>query len=123
MWIFTESGFYSVVQKPGEDRLTVRARLEGDLERLRERMPTLGPTVVTPEADYRFRAIISHADFAAGMLGLVEDLRYSNFKSHVRRTMGAERADLYHRVWDVMHDAQEKEASSRRRQKKGVAPR
>ena len=46
MWLFTNFGFFSVVQKPGERDLTVRSRLRSDLERLRERyLPTLGPVI------------------------------------------------------------------------------
>ncbi|MBI4704877.1 MAG: hypothetical protein HY744_27550 [Deltaproteobacteria bacterium] len=36
MWLFTSFGFFSVVQKPGEEGLTVRARVRSDLERPRE---------------------------------------------------------------------------------------
>ncbi len=45
MWLFTKFGFFSVVQKPGEARLTVRARVAADLERLTdsEWMRTDGP--------------------------------------------------------------------------------
>ena len=35
MWLFTTVGFFSVVQKPGTDKLTVRARVAPDLDRLR----------------------------------------------------------------------------------------
>lgn len=115
MWIFTDRGFFSVVQKPGEGYLTVRARLEGDLENLRAQMPGLGPTVVTPRADYRFRATISHADFAAGMAKVVENLSYSNFKSRVGDAMGWEREGVYHRVWDVMYEAQQAAVASHER--------
>ena len=35
MWIFLSNSFISVVQKPGDnDLLTVRARIEGDIERV-----------------------------------------------------------------------------------------
>jgi hypothetical protein len=34
MWLFTTIGFLSVVQKNGEQRLTVRARSSADLDRL-----------------------------------------------------------------------------------------
>ncbi len=114
MWIFTDRGFFSVVQKPGEDRLTVRARLEGDLERLREEFPTLGPTVVTPDADYLFRATISHADFAAGMHKMASEIGYSNFKDRVHDAQGREREWLYHSVWHVMNEAQEEARQDKR---------
>ena len=37
MWLFTTIGFFSVVRKPGETKLTVRARVAADLARLTER--------------------------------------------------------------------------------------
>jgi len=45
MWLFTNFGFFSVVQKPGDSLLTIRARAAFDLDRLRdEYLPTLSPT-------------------------------------------------------------------------------
>ena len=56
MWLFTTFGFFSVVQKePGDDFLTVRARDPKDLDRLRERVPELGPTELKG-GDYCCRA-------------------------------------------------------------------
>ena len=47
-WLLTPEGFYSIVQKPGEERLCVRARDTADLDRLRERyMAALSETVET----------------------------------------------------------------------------
>ena len=37
MWLVTNFGFFSVVQKKDDDILTVRARARGDLETLKER--------------------------------------------------------------------------------------
>ena len=46
MWLITPVGFFSIVQKPSDvaaDTLTVRARVQGDLEALREQfLPGLG---------------------------------------------------------------------------------
>ena len=43
MWLLIPEGFYSIVQKPGETELCVRARDRGDLDRLRESyMPGAG---------------------------------------------------------------------------------
>ena len=57
MWLFTPDGFYSIVQKPGYDHLTVRSRVASDLDILREKfMPTLSATDEGTGTDYRFRA-------------------------------------------------------------------
>jgi len=37
MWLITNFGFFSVVQKPGDDMLTVRSRVKADLEELQNR--------------------------------------------------------------------------------------
>jgi hypothetical protein len=47
MWIFTTVGFFSVVQKPGEEGVQVRARAAEDLDRLRA-------NIITPLCPYRW---------------------------------------------------------------------
>lgn len=103
MWIFTPIGFFSVVQKPGQSVLTVRARVAGDLDRLREAyLPELSATICQGGTDYPFRATISHGDFARGLTKIAGDIRYGNFKEEVARTMGREREAVYHKVWSVL---------------------
>jgi hypothetical protein len=103
MWLYTTIGFFSVVKKQlsgAQGELQVRARVDGDLEALRERyMPELSPTIVTPRGDYKFRAAISAADFAKGMIKLVQAIDYSNFKSAVFEQQGWERENIYKDVW------------------------
>jgi hypothetical protein len=105
MWLFTTIGFYSIVEKPLDGKpgaLQVRARVAGDLEALREKyLPELSETVATPHGDYKFRAAISHADFARGLAALAQDLHYDNFKSAVGREQGYEREHVYHGVWSA----------------------
>jgi hypothetical protein len=108
MWLFTTIGFFSVVEKPvdGEHGVTpmlaVRSRVPGDLEALREKyMPELSATIATPRADYKFRAAISHTDFARGLARLAEDIHYDNFKSAVGKTQGYQREHVYHGVWSA----------------------
>lgn len=102
MWLFLPFGFYSIVQKPGTDCLTVRVRVIADLDRLRSRMPTLSPTIIGGGTDYPARATIAHADFAAGLSSLALSINYSNFKGHVGRVLGAARAAVAGRVWGVL---------------------
>lgn len=100
MWLFTTLGFFSIVQKKGDSKLTVRARAAGDMERLRARyMPELSETITGAGTDYPYRAAISHADFARGLARLAEEIDYSNFKDAVATEMGYERAHIYTRVW------------------------
>ena len=46
MWLMTNFGFFSFVQKPGDELLTLRSRVKMDLETLR----------ATPESDCQYRA-------------------------------------------------------------------
>ena len=103
MWLFTTFGFFSAVQKPGTDHLTVRSRVAADLDQLRERyMPALSPTIAGGGTDYPFRATISHADFATGMTQAIEDLRHANFKNAVAAEQGHRRAHTYGKVWSAL---------------------
>jgi hypothetical protein len=80
MWIFTTIGFFSVVQKHGEDFLTVRARAASDLDRLRTQyLSDLSPTIVTKSADYHYRATISHGSFSRGMAAMCQ--RYASINT------------------------------------------
>lgn len=103
MWLMMTFGFYSVVQKNGDDDvLTVRARSAADLEALRARVPALGPTDHESGTDYPVRARIARADFALAMSDLARDLDYANFKSAVAQRHGRERAHTYGKVWGVL---------------------
>ena len=110
MWLITPVGFFSVVQKASDvaaDTLTVRARVRGDLEALREQyLPNLGEVQESKANDYRFRAVAPRADVAAAMANMVNHLQYSNFKNQVAKLQGSARAHLYHDVWDVLYRLQ-----------------
>jgi len=103
MWIFTTVGFFSVVQKPNETFLTVRARVAADLDRLREKyMPELSETTSRGGTDYPCRATIGHEDFARGVTKLARDIHYSNFKNEDQSKMGNKREQVYSKVWSVL---------------------
>ena len=103
MWLFTNVGFFSIVQKPGTSDLTIRARVAADLDRLRkEYLPQLSETVTNAGTDYRYRATVSHDAFAACLGALARDIRYSNFKNEVAHRMGHDRAAVYGAVWDTL---------------------
>lgn len=100
MWLFTNFGFFSVVQKPGDALLTIRARAAVDLDRLRiEYLPTLSPTVTGGGTDYPYRAKTDRKALSQAMQQMVADLNYSNFKSEVAERLGSERAHVYGKVW------------------------
>lgn len=114
MWLFSKAGFFSVVESSepspsGEDLLSVRARIEGDLDRLRKMYaPKLGPTVILPNRDYPYRAYITKEALAEAMVRLSLDIDYGNFKNMVTQVFGHLRHDLYSKVWGVMFGAESK---------------
>ena len=108
MWLMTPSGFFSIVQKPEDEQartLTIRARVRGDLERLRETcLPGMGEIVANAGTDYRYRARAPRAEVASAMVKIVNDIQYGNFKDEVAREQGKERAGLYGEVWQALYD-------------------
>ena len=100
MWLFTTFGCFSIVQKPGTPGLTVRARVRGDLDRLREGyLPELGPTLEGGGTDYPYRAAVPHEAFARALAQIGREIHYSNFKNETVRQLGAMRGAVYHDVW------------------------
>ena len=102
MWIFLPESFISVVQKPGDtDMLTVRARIQGDIES------------VFPEAhveadkgtDYKYRARLSRQTVAQVLQDQVMNLNWGNFKGAVK---GHKRHDAYMNVWRAMYAVQDR---------------
>ncbi|WP_322470172.1 hypothetical protein SOM08_05205 [Hydrogenophaga sp. SNF1] len=110
MWLITPVGFFSVVRKPTDIKnktLTVRARVRSDLEALKAQyLPELGSIQESKVNDYRYRAVAPQAAVAAAMTRLIKDLDYANFKDEVKKCQGADRAHLYHDVWDVLYGLQ-----------------
>jgi hypothetical protein len=112
MWIFTTFGFYSVVQKePSDAFLTVRARDPKDLDRLRERVPDLGPTELKG-GDYCCRARVSRPAFANGLAIIASEIHYGNFKNAVQKSMGSHRAGIYHDIWTAAYEIQRRQRRS-----------
>ena len=116
MWLITNFGFFSVVQKPDDEHtntLTVRARRKNDLETLRDRyIPEMTQIAVGAGTDYKYRAKGSRDALAAAHARIVQDIDYDNFKNSVARQQGYDRAHVYSKVWDVLYDLQDTEAGS-----------
>jgi hypothetical protein len=120
MWLLTNFGFFSIVQKPDDElagTLTVRSRATSDLEAMRQKyLPSMGSVVADAGSDYKYRTKVPREALAAAMLQIVMDLNYDNFKDSVAKTQGHERAHLYHQVWDVLYHLQEQPAATARQQ-------
>ncbi len=101
MWILMNDAMLSVVRHTGQpDKMLVRARLAGDIERV---FPSAQVTV-GGGSDYRFRAVLPEKEVADAVSERLLDINYGNFKASVREP---KRHDAYFKVWDVMHRMQE----------------
>ena len=101
MWIYTELGFFSVVEKPndiGRGTLTVRARKIGDLVALGRLMGTSARQVeASDDTDYPVRMVASRAAVARAVERMVRAIDYGNFKLRVMATQ-PDRLDAYHEI-------------------------
>lgn len=108
MWIFTNKGMVSVVQKPGDtDLLTVRARVKGDIEKV---FPGV-KAKAGGGTDYAFRAKVPRADVAKAIHDQIMGINYDNFKNSVKDD------DHHHHcagVWGVGYRHQERMAGKMR---------
>ncbi len=95
MWIFTNGGFISVVQKQGDtDTLTVRARVKGDIARV---FPGTKETA-GGGTDYAFRARVPREQVAKAIHDQIMGLSYDNFKNSIKNDY---HHDLCASVWHV----------------------
>jgi hypothetical protein len=104
MWIFLHDAFLSIVApnpltKKNKDKLVVRARCAGDIERV------FWDAIVTSEKgrDYGFRAVIPQAQVVSAMTREVKAINYTNFKNEVKEK---DRHDAYLKVWSAMFNLQ-----------------
>jgi hypothetical protein len=112
MWLFTETGFLSAVQKdPSKPTLSVRARDRDSLSDLAEKFEL--EVIKTPFADYPYRVELSKEKFAQWVAGEVELINYSNFKNQVADVRGSKYAKHLGSVWSIMVDSEDKEARER----------
>jgi hypothetical protein len=109
MWVFLNNAMISAVkhrEEPG--KLMVRARLRGDLEAV---FPDLADKVKeTPNADYRYRIVVSRAQMQLAMTEALDGIDYPDFKGSVPNHF---RHETYYGVWSVMHRAQHEQHAGR----------
>lgn len=107
MWIFTDTGFISIVRNPGlfPDKLHVRSRDRHSLVSLSE---ATGQEIRrSPHGDYTYRVYVTVEQFNEWMFARTAELEYKNFKNQVAKTRGSNFAYLLHDVWSVMLGAQD----------------
>ena len=106
MWVFTEQGFYSVVEKGPVGKVCVRTRVKADIENLRSYIPEMGQVLVNAATDYPYRVFVRREEWTRALARMSDEISSSNFKNRVHEKQGADRAHLYGRVWSVMYDAE-----------------
>jgi hypothetical protein len=97
MWICLNDAFLSIVTDTANpDRLLVRARGRGDIERV------FTDALVSENTgtDYRYRTRLPRATVASTLSARIADIDYPNFKATVTET---ERHAAYSRLWGVMY--------------------
>ena len=101
MWIFTDTGFISIVRKPEYPSvLTVRARDRASLEALAARASV--EIKRSPNGDYPYRVFVGDGPFLEWFLDRGGELKYSNFKNQVAKTRGYQFAHALNDVWAAM---------------------
>ena len=116
MWVIQNNAFVSIVEhRDDASKLIVRGRFKGDVERFLNPLPSGLHVVeeVTPNADYRFRAVVPREAVAHAMLRGVSKITYPNFKDSIK---AAFRKSIAMRVWSIFNAAQQQRAEPARRQ-------
>ncbi len=109
MWLFCRSGFFSAVRHFADpDTIHVRARFDGDLERLCGAHGVEPKVSVTPGNDYRYRMDFDRATWARIVAEEAEAIDYENFKAAVHD--GTVRDAAYMGAWGAMRRGQERMA-------------
>tara|TARA_R100000808_G_C2116383_1_gene128871 strand:- start:243 stop:608 length:366 start_codon:yes stop_codon:yes gene_type:complete len=81
MWLFTNHGFFSIVQHDKrKDTLIVRARRKEHLEAYF----TGYKISYKPERDYQYRIYTSRKNIAEFLFNFVEEIDYTNFKNSIK---------------------------------------
>ncbi len=108
MWLFLNNAFLSAVaHRTQPDDLLVRARVSGDIERV---FPDAVVTT-TPDADYRFRAVLPRGEVSKAIASQIEAIPYDNFKNSVTEH---DRHDAYFETWGAMNRLQQNRARGSR---------
>jgi hypothetical protein len=103
MWLTTTTGFYSATLDCTGKDIQIRARVEADLDALKQKYaPELGDIIHTPKADYPYRLICTHQQWADIVSKAALDITYANFKNEVKKQQGEARANAYLNVWQDM---------------------
>ena len=102
MWIVLNKSFLSIVKnRNNENQLLVRARVNGDIEKIFS-----DANVFEDEtADYRYRSYIDREIVANAIGKELMNINYDNFKSSVSKDDDI-RSNAYMKVWMALNQIQ-----------------
>ena len=101
MWLFSKHGFFSAVENFNDANLIhVRARFQGDLERLCAAHGVPSNVKQIPGSDYPFRMDFGRETWGRIVRQEAENIDYTNFKDAVHD--GTKRDRAYMEVWGVL---------------------
>lgn len=111
MWVFMNDAFLSIVaHRDDEGSFMVRARAEGDIERVFPR----AKVEETPHADYRYRATLPRSEVGGAVYRNLMEIDYPNFKGSIAKS-DYPRHDAYMEVWQAMYSYQHTNVKPQRR--------
>lgn len=102
MWLYTDIGFFSIVQKDGAGTLTIRSRVRKDLENFCHVMQQINgldaEIIESCDSDYRYRIVVPQNMSSIIFMTLGQRITYDNFKDHIKMK-DPRRADIYSGIW------------------------
>ena len=102
MWIMMNKAYFSIVEnKKKKDELLVKARINGDIERIFPKAKVLTGV----GTDYLYRASISRDIVSDTIKNQIENIDYGNFKNSVPWEDEL-RHDVYFNVWSELSKLQ-----------------
>jgi hypothetical protein len=109
MWLATQHGFYSIVQKPA-GQFHVRTRCKQDLENIIALEAVEARMHHTTDGDYAWRIVVGQTEVSAIMAALANSIDYSNFKNRIHDMPDQkDKLPAYSQLWSRMLDYQTRE--------------
>lgn len=106
MWLATQHGFFSVVEKKAGE-FHIRARCRKDLENLVALAGLTAPIINTPSGDYAWRIVVGQPEVLQALGGIGAAIDYSNFKNRIHDLPDqCDKSSIYSRLWSLLNTFQ-----------------
>jgi len=128
MWLFTQYGFYSVVQhEENPEAFLMRARVKNDLENLLKLTQIETPISHTPRAQYAFRVLLSQAEWNRIAQVLTRAVDYPSFTNRISELPDQSTKNAaYGSIWNALENVVQPSAAQIENEantlRKGVLP-